>query len=252
MTDDPAPRHGSTGRPASGRRADAHSALPGFRGVVCEVHTRVSTNARLPPWIGRDSLLATGANASHRSAPVRPVLGSANSRSGSCKQVSGHGGVDTGTAGIGVNQQLRRRRQDPALRSSRVCHPRQRRHFSCAESEHAPARRAWKIAANDLAGAEVCAKITDAQDELRRSRLGRSGSTARLPQIVQLGSQFSDLAGYRLPRRNKRCRLGRLSLIVGGLSGLSVLPDKGFEGREILLGVRDFASAALSGLWLPP
>ena len=38
----------------------------------------------------------------------------------------------------------------------------------CAETEHAPARRACKIAANELAGAEVCAgrEVPPARDEL--------------------------------------------------------------------------------------
>ena len=43
-------------------------------------------------------VVVTSAHVSHRGGPVRPVLGSANSRSGSCKQVSSHGGVDTTTA----------------------------------------------------------------------------------------------------------------------------------------------------------
>jgi hypothetical protein len=58
----------------------------------------------LPDQGRRNLLFATSAHASHRSGPVRPVLGSANSRSGSCKQISSHGGVDTSTAAYGVMQ----------------------------------------------------------------------------------------------------------------------------------------------------
>ena len=57
------------------------------------------TNASHDPSMAAHLLIAaTSAHASRRSGPVRPVLGSANSRSGSCKQVSSHGGVDTSIA----------------------------------------------------------------------------------------------------------------------------------------------------------
>ena len=58
-------------------------------------------------------------------------------------------------------------------------------------------------------------------DELRRSRLARSGSTARLPQIVSMKAgrlstplcQIPDTAGDKLP--GERCRVKRLSKVTG-------------------------------------
>jgi hypothetical protein len=61
-------------------------------------NTRAEVKTSLGPRIAAHLPFATSAHASHLSGPVRPVLGSANSRSGSCKQVSGHDHVDTGIA----------------------------------------------------------------------------------------------------------------------------------------------------------
>ena len=67
--------------PATGR----HEAVPPSKHARTRKHiSAVRTATYL--------LVATSAHASHRSGPVQPMLGSANSRSGSCKQVSSHSG----------------------------------------------------------------------------------------------------------------------------------------------------------------